>query len=148
MTAWTHNVTCAVRVLGGAYSPKWAEYNWNAFNWGFSTDVQASIFHMISGDSLAPTTARIHQVAHVASGDALSLSEVNAKGFTKAPFGSSMPIASGLDTENLAIGIWDYVFPSNTANAHNRAVASYVSGSPGADAFTSLPVGSTSWTES
>lgn len=49
------------------------------------------------------------------------------------------------EVEGLTNGIWSVVFPSDTTNAKDRDVASYVSDSASALSFTCQAAGSTVW---
>lgn len=148
MTAYSKTFVNAMRILGGAYSPKWQQYNWNAFNWGFSTNVQKAIVQ-VEADSITPTTARIHNVFHLyLAGEHFSFNEAIAIGPAKFIAYSSFAATSAMTTENLQDGSgYTYVYPSLVQNAHNRSIPVYTSSTAGFTSFTSSTHSSTAWVE-
>ncbi len=126
MTNFSKTLSVSIRCFGGARTPLWGEYNWNAFTWGRGFDVIASPMHVL-GNSITPSEALANKRAGKLVGDSISPT-------------------SDATVEYLGDGNgYLYVFPSDETNAGHRDIPTYTSAAIGTAAYTSIAVASTTW---
>lgn len=126
MANFTKTILNAVNTFGGI-TDKWNERNWGSFKWGEGTnDLPVDVTHLIS-ESISPDSAILSKNPnHVIS--------------------ESFSPTSEMISETLTDGSgYNYVFPSNTTEHENQAIASYTSGTSPNNSWSSGSAGSTTW---
>lgn len=136
MADFLKTITNSVNLFGGEAATKWgsalgAPYTmvWGTTKWGEGT-----------------YTIIINIGKTVRESTTISEAHFKSVGFQRTITALVVP-ADNISIERLSLGIWNYVFTSDTTNASDRTQASYVSGAGHTATFTCQAAGSTTWTE-
>ena len=144
MTAFSKNLTNAVRVFGGGPASLWNAYNWNAFNWGEGTvDIPHRITKFLINTQPADT-ANYFRVVHL-----ITNSQQVDDSYPKTPahlVGSTITVEVGPSRETLMDGSgYEYIFTSNESNLEDRDTAVWVSATVDPDSWSTATIGTTTW---
>lgn len=153
MANFSKTISNVVNAFGAAPSDKWAEYNWNAFKWGDGTnDLQVLINHFSIDNTVTFDTAYTlfpgyNRTLSIANSLLPDTTMVLSPGYNSTlSIANVLAPVADMYSESMQDGSgYYYVIPSDTTNFENRATPTYVAGTPGSTAWTSMAASSTSW---
>lgn len=148
MADHSQTIVNGIAPVAGGVPNLWNANTWNSFRWGtgsiplavgksISESVtpdsalpQKSIFHILDGETLSPTSEPIKDLTHYLDGETLAPDDSYSKNVVLAPFTGTIDTIGGADYEYLQPGDsdWTYVFPSAASNAEDRDFATWTSG--------------------
>ena len=134
MADWTKNVSNTVDVFGGGPSTKWGQGTlpytmvWGTAKWGEGGSTNLIVFE--------PTKLIENSQAVTASTFSFQVDKL---------IENSQAVICDMYSEEKLLGIWNYVFSSDTTNAENADYPTWTSITT-SPSFTCLSVGATTWT--